>query len=158
MTLDPDPNLVVNHSVQGLRSLLNSAKKEPSVKRFVLTSSSFSAYPLTWDTELTLTKDSWNEGAVERAWAPPPYLPERGVDTYSASKVQAEKEFFRYLREENPQFVGNTVLPSSAMGPVLHPSQGGSTSNWILDCYKGISEYVPFMPPRTYCPHDILNR
>ena len=150
MSLDSDPNIVVTHALRSLSSILNSAKKESSVKRFVLTSSSIAASSPAPNQKFNITKSTYNKDAVEKAWAPPPYTPFQGLYVYAAAKVQSEQEFFRYLREENAQFVGNTVLPSSVMGPVLHPSQFGSTANWILDYYKGISEFLPQMPAREY--------
>jgi len=38
LTLDPDPNKVVSEVLAGIKGILKSAAKEPSVERFVYTS------------------------------------------------------------------------------------------------------------------------
>jgi hypothetical protein len=49
--------------------------------------------------------------AMEQAWAPPPYEPERGFTVYAASKAQSEKELWKLYNEmEKPSFVLNTGM------------------------------------------------
>jgi len=43
LSFSADPNAVIPEVIAGIKSILNSAKKEPSVKRFVYTSSSTAA-------------------------------------------------------------------------------------------------------------------
>ncbi|KAK1083872.1 hypothetical protein LTR33_002988, partial [Friedmanniomyces endolithicus] len=46
LSFGPDPNIVVKNAIAFTMGALHSAIKEPSVKRFVLTSSSSAAAPL----------------------------------------------------------------------------------------------------------------
>ena len=54
-----------------------------------------------------MDQDSWNEEAVKRAWAPPPYTPDRAGAVYAASKTQAEQELWKFVKEFEPGFIVN---------------------------------------------------
>ena len=136
-SLDPDPHNVVPQTIAAVVNLLKDAVKEPSVKSFVFTSSLGAAgMPLT-DVPFEITKDSWNDMAVSLAWAPSPYETERGLVTYMASKVEAEKAFWKFVEDEKPSFTANTVLPFTTFGPLLSAQQTGSTSAWLCSLYRG---------------------
>lgn len=111
MTFDPDPKKVIPPTIAGAINALKSAYGEPSVKRFVFTSSSTAAIIPTKDQERTvITKDSWNERAVKEAWADPPFDDERFLWTYGASKTQAEQEVWKFHnenREKRPDLIVN---------------------------------------------------
>lgn len=77
------------------------------MRRFVLTSSAIAVLEPTLLKE-TVTVDMWNDRAVERAWAPPPYLESRSTDVYAASKVLGEKEMWSWVAREKPHFVANS--------------------------------------------------
>lgn len=62
------------------------------------------------DKIFTVTQESWFNEAVELAWAPPPYAPQRALYAYAASKVQAEKGLLEFVRSERPGFVLNTGM------------------------------------------------
>jgi nucleoside-diphosphate-sugar epimerase len=99
MTFDPDPNKVIPISVAGAVNALKAAYAEPSVKRFVLTSSSSAVLPSCEEAYLegrVVTETSWSEDAVNLAWAPPPYTPNRSSNVYAASKVEAEQAIWKY--------------------------------------------------------------
>lgn len=139
-----DPNKIVPVAIDATLNALRSAFKEPSVKRFVLTSSSTAAYspPPAQNKELIVTTSTWNEDAVKAAWAPPPYTQDRAFINYSASKTQAEQAFWKYLEEhkaERSDFVGNTVLPNANFGTVLDvKNQGLPTTAGFEKClYDG---------------------
>jgi nucleoside-diphosphate-sugar epimerase len=71
--LDPNPNNNVPHAVAGDESILKSTTRENSVKRFVFTSSIMAvALPLA-SNDVRGDRNTWNDVAVEAAWAPPPY-------------------------------------------------------------------------------------
>lgn len=78
-----------------------------------------------------VTEDSWNEVAVKAAWAPPPYNNSRASAVYAASKAQGEQVAWRFMKERNPAFVLNTVLPSVNLGPILSSKQGGSSAGMV---------------------------
>ncbi|KAI9172834.1 Aldehyde reductase [Paramyrothecium foliicola] len=134
-----DPNKVIPLAINGAVNALKSAFAEPSVKRFVLTSSSTAVAPIPTPgapKKITVDVDTWNEAAVKAAWAPPPYEPERGGAVYSASKMQAEQGVWKYYKEnkeKRPDLVVNTVLPNMNFGKVLDPvNQGYPSSAGII--------------------------
>jgi nucleoside-diphosphate-sugar epimerase len=148
VSFDSDPNNVIPQVLAGIRGILNSAAKEPGVKRFVFTSSSSAATSPKPNKKFTINKDTWNEEDVEAAWMPAPYGPSRAWFVYAASKTQAEQELWKYVREQKPHFVANAVLPNTNIGPLFYPTQWGSTTNWALDVYRGKSDFLPDAPPR----------
>ena len=56
--------------------------------------------------------DKWNAAAGAAAWDPttPDHI-KPGV-VYTAAKVEAEREAWKWIAEHNPPFVLNTVLPN----------------------------------------------
>lgn len=62
------------------------------------------------DKVFTVTQESWFNEVVELAWAPPPYEPQRAMYAYAASKVQAEKGLWEFVRTGRPGFVLNTGM------------------------------------------------
>lgn len=145
MSFGTDPNKVITPMVNSVKGLLQVAAKstQPSVKRFVLTSSNRAAYPPIIGKEVTIDSSWWNESAVEAAWRPPPYEPDRIWDVYSALKTQTEQELFKFAREEKPGFIVNSVLPCFTIGPILHPKQPGSTGKWVQDFWKDPGHFAP---------------
>lgn len=99
-------------SIAGALNALKSAYSEPTVKRFVLTSSSTAAVsPRPGRPESIVAEGTWNEEAVTAAWAEPPYNPERSLAVYAASKTQAEQAVWNFHREhqkDRPDLVVNT--------------------------------------------------
>lgn len=55
--------------------------------------------------------DTWNDAAVEAAWSSETPQESRGFQVYAASKVQGEKEAWKWVEENKPGFTFNTVLP-----------------------------------------------
>ena len=81
----------------------------------------------------------------------PPYLPERAFAVYGASKVEAERAGWEFIRAGDRGFVLNTVLPNFAVGPLLNATQAGSTSGWVTGLYNGdeeLSERMRTFPPQ----------
>ncbi|KAL9480907.1 hypothetical protein ACSS6W_005693 [Trichoderma asperelloides] len=148
--MDPDPNEVIPRTVSGIVSLLRAAAAEPSVKRFVFTSSAGSAIMPVPGASGHVGHDTWNDAAVQAAWAPPPYDASRGMITYMGSKVEAEKAVWKFLQEEKPNFVLNVVSPFTTMGTVLHPSHARGTAGWVSSLYKGDTSAVSMMPSLIY--------
>ncbi|KAL7940088.1 hypothetical protein V8C42DRAFT_356483 [Trichoderma barbatum] len=123
MSFDPDPNKVIPFAVSFAVNALQAAYKEPSVKRFVFTSSSAAAVISSPEIPVaTITEDSWTDFIVDAAWAETPYNPERGMVTYAASKNQAEKAVWKFHKEnyqKRPDLTVNTVLPNFNFGKSL---------------------------------------
>lgn len=145
-SFDPDPYKVVPPTVTGMLSLLRAAAAEPSVRRFVYTSSAAAALMPLPDAAVQVSRDSWNDAAVQAAWAPPPYGAERALVTYMASKVEAEKAAWKFVQEEKPGFALNVVSPFTTFGEVLHPSHARGSVGWIDQLWKGDASQVVIMP------------
>ena len=140
--LDPDPNHVVPRTVRAVTSILSAALNEPSVKEFVYTSSySAAATPIPGQ-NTHVERDTWNEFAVQLAWAPPPYTPERGFLVYVASKVAAEKEVWKFVEEKSPSFTVNVISPSAILGQPLNKHHAESNGAWIKLLLYGQTEVV----------------
>lgn len=143
MSFGADPNKIITPMVNSVRSLLELAAKEPSVKSFVYTSSNQAMLDRTFDKEFTIDRTWWNEEATKRAWLPAPYNADRIWDVYSALKTQTEQEIWKFNRDKKPNFVINSVLPCFNVGPIIHPKQPGSTGKWVLDFWKDPGHFAP---------------
>ena len=132
-------------------ALLTAALSFPSVQRFVYTSSSVAiAFPnpnIVFPVNATI----FNTAAIEAAWAPPPYNPDRGFTTYAASKVEAEYAIQKIIREEKPHFKVNMVLPDTVLGEILDPvHQDGSTAGLVTSLYAGGESWWKTLPPQYF--------
>ena len=140
ITYDRDPNNVIPQSIAGAINALKAANKEKSVQQFVITSSVGAAASPTADTDFHVDANSWNDAIVKAAWAPPPYESSRGMTTYLASKVEAEKAVWRFVEEEKPHFTVNAVNPFTTLGRVLNENQliaNPGTVGWVREIYHG---------------------
>ncbi|EMR66145.1 putative aldehyde reductase protein [Eutypa lata UCREL1] len=151
-TMDPNPHNVIPGTVSGTVNALKAAAQEPSVKRFVLTSSSTAALIPKPNNPIKVTTDTWNDEAVELAYRDPPYEPERAGPVYGASKTLSEKEAWKFMDEKKPGFTLNTILPNINFGASLDfASQGHPTTSGILaEIFKGNANYLAFIPPQYY--------
>ena len=147
-SLDPDPHHVITKDVSGMKSLLNAAAMEPSVKRFVYTSSFVTAAMPIPDVEIYVGPDTFNDAAVTMAWAPPPYENSRGMLVYMASKTEAERAMWRFVSEEKPNFIVNTVSPLMTIGTLLHNNylRAGGTPSWLDGLFHGDPSFVANIP------------
>ncbi|KAI9743079.1 MAG: hypothetical protein M1818_003374 [Claussenomyces sp. TS43310] len=151
VSFDENPNTVIPEVISGVRSILESAAKEPSVKRFVYTSSSTAATAPKPNKKFIITKDTWNNEAIEAAWKPPPYERARAWDVYGASKTQGEQELWKFVAEKKPHFVANAVLPNTTLGPLIDPTQVGSTAKLVVfDIYNGNTDFATSFPPQYF--------
>lgn len=108
MSFGPDPNAVIPVTVATTLAVFRAAAQNPGVKRFVLTSSCAATTSPKVGRYPTITSQSWNDEAIQEAWAEPPYNPERGFTVYAASKTLAEKEAWSWMENTSPAFVLNT--------------------------------------------------
>ncbi|PQE29196.1 hypothetical protein CJF30_00004232 [Rutstroemia sp. NJR-2017a BBW] len=149
MSFSPDPNQVIPDVLAGVNEILNSAAAEPSVKRFVFTSSSMAATHPKPNEEFFIDENMWNEEDVKAAHAPPPYEPSRAWAVYGASKTEAEQALWKFVKEKNPGFVANAVLPDTNFGKLLYPGQPASTGDFSRQLFKGDNTMIKQLPPRT---------
>lgn len=122
--------------IAGTINFLKAAAKEPSVKSVVLTSSSSAVLipeankegvvvdesgpnpqELRPGTSIktdanAVSTDTWNDGvleAIRNKDMPKDLMP---FLVYAASKTRGEQEFWKWVKENNPTFVANTVVPN----------------------------------------------
>lgn len=148
MTFSPDPNKVIPEVLAGVNEALKSAAKEPSVKRFVYTSSSTAATRVILNKEFAVTANTWNDLDMEDAWAPPPYKDDRKWAVYGSSKTEAEKALWEFVKNQKPAFVTNSILPNTNFGKILVKGQPASTGDFITSLYDGSIEPLKDFPPR----------
>lgn len=139
---------VIDPTVNGTLSILRTAAKQSTVKRFVLTSSTISVIWPKVDVELNLTKDSWNEESVENAYNMKDDNPYKPWHVYGASKVLGEKAAWKFVQEEKPNFVLNTIISGANLGPILDLNGSLSSGAYIRQAYHGDIELFKMMPPR----------
>ncbi|GJE88941.1 aldehyde reductase 2 [Phanerochaete sordida] len=104
-------------SIEGTLSILRSAQKIPSVKRFLYLGSLGSVVMNDKDPHKELmTRDDWNIMA-------PKFVqhlddPHIGFHIYIASKLEAEKAAWHFMKTQKPHFTFTAVLGASTFGPV----------------------------------------
>jgi nucleoside-diphosphate-sugar epimerase len=146
---DPNPNNVIPPTIAGTLNALTAAQSSPTIKQFVYTASALGAVPMLADVAFHCDASSYNDTAIELAWAPPPYEASRGGFVYMASKAEAEKAVWKFVDEKKPSFVVNTVLPFTVFGKVFSKHQSGSTAGWLRDLYNGNLWSMHTTPART---------
>lgn len=117
---------MVPPSVEGTLGLLRAAAAEPSVRRVVVTSSSFAATYSEHKEGHDVTTSSWNDAVVE-----PAKTNKNPKDVYGASKVLSEKAAWRFMAEHNPQYTLTTICPNVNWGPT-HPAATSFNTNLVL--------------------------
>ncbi|CAO1626257.1 unnamed protein product [Sympodiomycopsis kandeliae] len=131
LSLTDDFDSVVGSSLKGYESILQAAKKTPSIKRAVFTSSSTAlGDPNRNGKEVQyLNRDSWNEEAVKKAQSK-----ERNSHyVYAASKVLTEQYVWNFVKRNSPHFVVNVINPSLILGGKVPGFQFACTGLWTRD-------------------------
>ena len=111
MTHSTDPNIAVPRAVNGALNALKASANVSGLKRFVFTSSSFAATQPKPGKKFMITAESYNDEAVERAWKPNA----DGETVYAASKVEAERAIFRWVKENKPSLIVNASMKTSRL-------------------------------------------
>lgn len=136
---DPVKELL-DPAVKGTKHVLQSIKKfAPQVKTVVITSSyaAISNVSKRDDPSFIHTEETWADITWDQAVSDLTL-------TYRASKKFAEQEFWRFIKEEKPNFTGTTVNPPLIFGPLLQDVKSPetlNTSNAVL--YQGIIGSIP---------------
>ncbi|KAK9667095.1 hypothetical protein RND81_14G232800 [Saponaria officinalis] len=116
---------ILGPAVEGTLNVLRSCKKNPSLRRVVLTSSS-SAARIREDIDPNVHLD-------ESVWSSIPVC-EKFQVWYPLSKIMAERAAWDYCKENNIDLI--TVLPAFIIGPSLPPNLC-STASDVLGLFKG---------------------
>ncbi|KAF2994625.1 hypothetical protein E8E13_003690 [Curvularia kusanoi] len=141
------PQELIETTVAGTLSCLEAAVKERSVKRFVLTSSSSAVRSLqAYRRSDTVSANEYDEETLGLAEKIPADLPvmQKFMIAYFASKVAAEKAFWKWVTTHQPHFTVNTVLPCTIYGSPLEVSHQGfpSTSRIPLQILDGDTDSI----------------
>lgn len=119
---------ILDPAVNGTLNVLRSCKKNPHLKRVILTSSSSAVrVKLDIDSSVPLDETSWSsEELCEtlQVW-------------YPLSKIRSEKAAWEFANENGLDLI--SVLPSFIIGPSL-PPELSSTASDVLGLLKGESE------------------
>ncbi|KAJ5109434.1 hypothetical protein N7456_006109 [Penicillium angulare] len=138
MSFIDDPQSVIPWVVQAMKNLLEAATKTATVKRVVLVSSSSAAYDLHPNPAgREIDTHSWNEGAIQAAWDENTPQEKKNVAIYSTSKIEGEKEAWKWAEDPKCPFEFNSVLPSFTVGRILHPEIFGSTMGHLRQLLDG---------------------
>ncbi|KII91604.1 hypothetical protein PLICRDRAFT_135934 [Plicaturopsis crispa FD-325 SS-3] len=148
VSMSPNIDDVVGPVVRGTLAILRAAAATPSVKRFVLTSSSAAAGRPAPGTEYSRDENSWNE--ITRADVDAMDVARRGFLGYALSKTEGEKAAWKFVKEEKPGFVLNTVLPDLTLGPSLDPSKPQSSGSFPFLILSGKSDIVAPFPSQYF--------
>ncbi|GAV84796.1 Epimerase domain-containing protein [Cephalotus follicularis] len=122
---DPKAAEILQPAIEGTLNVMRSCKKNSSLRRVVLTSSSSTVRARNdFDPNIPLDESSWS--SVE--------LCERLQIWYALSKTLAEKAAWQFCNENGIDLV--TILPSFVVGPSLPPDLC-STASDVLGLLKG---------------------
>lgn len=151
-----DPHSTIPIAVKGGLNALQAAFKEPKVKRVVFTSSSIAATFPKPNVEFSIDETSYNEEGIQRGWNPSPdeHPGTRSLNLYAALKTETEKAMWKWVEENKPSFVFNSVLPNVNFGKVLVPEKQGtpSTIRWAQTIFTGdnFDMITHVIPPQWY--------
>lgn len=155
VTFSPDPAAVIPQTILGVTTLLRSAARTPSIKSFILTSSSVAvANPTPDNSPSSINTDSWNDAAIAEAWSvtSAPFPDNAPTAVYSASKAEAEKALWDFVEKEKPSFRVNAILPDANFGAVLNIEAPMSTGGWIRGVFAGNVDFVKLLLPGMSLP------
>ena len=108
----------IRSEVAAIKDILADAAATGSVKRFVYTSSALAVSSPTVNEVFTYEQGLWNDRSIQQAHKKPkdPY-PDQSYINFAACRTSSEHAIWRFVREQNPGFALNTVLPNFTMGP-----------------------------------------
>ncbi|KAK0377186.1 hypothetical protein CLIM01_05440 [Colletotrichum limetticola] len=104
------PPDVIPPAVDSMVSILEAAAREPSAKSIVYTSSIVATVDLSPGVTSHAGPNAWNDHAVKTAWAPPPHAPDHWHIVYQASRVEAEKALWAFVKKNKPHCTVNANL------------------------------------------------
>lgn len=132
------PSPAIEDNIKTVMTALKSALGEPSVKRFVLTSSAWTTAAPQPNIMHNVDENTWNDKAIADAGAEGEPR-SNGMSIFMAGKTQAELEVWKWVKEKQPHFTVNAVLPDTLFGSVLDPSSQGipSTAGLVQMLFEG---------------------
>ncbi|KZO97214.1 NAD-P-binding protein [Calocera viscosa TUFC12733] len=118
----------VDPAVKGTLNVLESAAKEPTVKRVVITSSMAAVVTHSLNPRVGYTY-------TDKDWSPllPGDVTEEGDPAYVLSKKMAEQGAWEFVDTRKPQFTLTTFCPPLVFGPPMQPIDNMSRLNTSAD-------------------------
>ncbi|EOA81219.1 uncharacterized protein SETTUDRAFT_112128 [Exserohilum turcica Et28A] len=146
------PDEMIRTTVAGTLVCLQAAAKEPSVQRFVLTSSSRAVRSgQAYCNADTVSSDEFDNQTLALAKNLPESLSplQKSVIAYFASKVASEQAFWDWVKTNKPHFTANAVVPCPIYGsPLDVPHQGyPSTSRIPIQVLDGHVDSMKHLQP-----------
>ncbi|EUC49301.1 hypothetical protein COCMIDRAFT_1953 [Bipolaris oryzae ATCC 44560] len=146
-----DIKVAIPIAVKGAVNALKACAKTPSVKRFVFTSSSIAATFPQPDVEFSIDEDTFNEEALRR-------VREQGNGAgllgYAVMKTETEMAIVKWMEENKPSFVLNSILPNVNFSALLIPERQGkpSTIEWAHFAWTStnLDAFTAFAGPQWY--------
>lgn len=142
-----DPAKVVDPMVRGVVNSLEAAARA-GIRRYVLSSSSKAVATVSYGSPpLELTVDTFNHEAIAEAYKESSDVSfDRMVTVYGAGRASAELAFWSWVKEHNPPFVANCIVPDGQFGRVLDTeginttaaSSNGQLKNALQGDWKSI--------------------
>ncbi|KAF2263007.1 hypothetical protein CC78DRAFT_582055 [Lojkania enalia] len=114
-----NPQNVIPLMIKSVVSMLEAAKKEPSVKSVIYTSSQ-AATTMDVTSKLHITADTWNEECRAKWTLPPSQDLKRMLMNYCSSKTDAEKASWKWIKD-------NVVRGESCL------REGDEELNWLIE-------------------------
>ncbi|KUJ12999.1 NAD-P-binding protein [Mollisia scopiformis] len=146
-----NPKEVIPDAIAAVTSILHSALREPTVKSFVLASSSMATTLPKPNVRFAVDSDTWNEEDIARAWDPELVNEDHHDWTvYAASKAEAEKALWKFRDEKKPHFTVNSILPATNFGPVLVKEEASSSGACVKEIWNGEINKVLGVRPQYY--------
>ncbi|ORY92509.1 hypothetical protein BCR35DRAFT_327635 [Leucosporidium creatinivorum] len=149
---------VIDPAIDGIKSILASAKGSPSIKSFIYTSTINTYCDVTNPPKEVLTEKDWAFFTYEESCTLPS---DKGMLIYSASKTLAEKAAWEFMKTKKPSFTFTTLAPAYVLGYNPQPNltwknaKQASTWGWtaqLLDHTEG----PPSDAPAVYVnSHDV---
>ncbi|OJJ47350.1 hypothetical protein ASPZODRAFT_65377 [Penicilliopsis zonata CBS 506.65] len=151
-SFNPDPNTVITEVVAMSLNVLKTASRVESVKRVIITSSVVAAYSKAPGEpgDMIIDETTWNDYSVKAAWDPETPDAEKPSIVYNASKVESERAAWKWVAENKPHFVFNSVLPNVNFGTMFFPEKQFSAMGLTRTLLQGSTLAMQIMPSRQW--------
>ncbi|KAL3470491.1 NAD(P)-binding protein [Aspergillus californicus] len=148
-----NPSDVIPWMREATIHLLEAAERQKTVKRFVITSSAAAVIiPVAHTNGISVDETTWNERSVKAAWDDSTPATDRPYHIYAAAKIAQERAAWEFVKEKQPGFELNVVIPNSAYGRILLPEITNSSMHKIGTVLMGNDRIV-----RSFCPQWFVN-
>ncbi|KAL6799349.1 hypothetical protein GGI42DRAFT_361286 [Trichoderma sp. SZMC 28013] len=138
----------VDPVVNGTLSILESAKKEPSIRKVAIVSSFLSLMPMdgVLRNPLHIKANTGEKFAVDYKMAFPEGLPGQLLK-YQTGKIVAHQAYRDWIKKENPKFTVVSVHPSQVFGPSLVQKSSSELSGVNFLAWMTLQSDGPPMTP-----------